>query len=121
MSSPTLLSPIARGEAKSYTFEFTNADGTAMNLTGKKIVVTLRLQGEVAIEKKSATVTGGSDDQIQVTGTGLAKLKFALSDTSGLEPCRLDGDLWVYTDATDPVRVAKFTLPVEQAQTRAFP
>lgn len=123
MSTVQQLDPIARGEAKSYTFEIRNADGSLMNLTGKKIVATLRLADVTQIEKKSATITGGSDTQILVAAplTGIAKVLFAPADTSSREPCKLDGDLWVYTDVTDPVRVARFQLPVEQAQTRTFP
>lgn len=116
-----MLEAIAREEAKTYTFEFKNADGTVMNLAGKKIIATLRLNDTVVVSKKNAAIAGGGDEQIQVTGTGIAKLKLAPADTSALPPCRLDGDLWIYTDASDPVRVAKFQLPVEQAQTRTFP
>lgn len=115
------LEPIARGEAKSYTFEVKSADGTLMDLSTKKLLVTLRLDDAIIVEKKSATIAGGSDTQIQVTGTGIAKLKLAPADTASLSSVKLDGDFWVYTDGTDPVRVAKFQLPVEQAQTRTFP
>ncbi len=116
-----VLEPIARGEAKSYTFEFENADGTLMDLAGTKILATLRLQDAIVVERKSETITDGDDDQIEVTALGIAKVKFAPANTVNLAPCKLDGDLWVYTDDTDPVRVAKFQLPVEQAQSRTFP
>jgi hypothetical protein len=114
------LTPIARGEAKSYTFSISNANGTPMDLAGKKIVATLRLVDVLTVEKKN-TAAGGSDAQIEVTALGIAKVKFAPADTASMTPCKLDGDLWVYTGATDPVRVAKFRLPVDQAQTRTFP
>lgn len=115
------LDNITRGESKSYTFEVTKADGTLMDLTGKKIIMTLRILDVVIIEKKSATVTGGSSSQIAVVALGRARIFLDPADTASLDPVRLYGDLWVYTDGTDPVAVAHVRVAVEQAQTRAFP
>lgn len=114
------LEAIARGEAKAYSFACKNADGTDMDLTGKKLAATLRLQDVLVVEKKN-TAAGGSDDEIEVMSLGVARVKFAPVDTALLTPCWLDGDLWVYTGTDDPVRLLKFRLPVEQAQTRTFP
>jgi hypothetical protein len=117
----TTLDNLARGEAKTYKFQCRNADATVMDLTGLKVIATLRLDDTIVVTKKSATIAGGGDEQLEVTALGIAKVKFAPADTSALAPCWLDGDLWVYTGAADPVRLMKFRLPVDQAQTRTFP
>lgn len=114
------LEAIARGEAKTYTFEVRDAAGALMDLSTKKVVATLRASDVIVVEKKN-TAAGGDDAQLEGTALGIAKLKLAPTDTANRDPGKLDGDLWVYTDATDPVRVARFQLSIEQAQTRAFP
>lgn len=116
--------PITRGEVKSYVLTIKDPITRALiDLTGRKLRATIRLNDVVQFVKRSAAVVGGGDDEIEIvlpqTGAslGTCKLKLAQADTINLEPCLLDGDLWV-DDATCAL---KFSLPVEQAQTREFP
>jgi hypothetical protein len=114
------MQPLPRGETRSYTFDVDNPDGTPMQFAGKKLVATLRLRDVVQFTKRNLAA-GGSDAEIETPADGVLKLKFASADTINMDPCLLDGDLWVYTDASDPIRLQVFKLQVAQSQTRAFP
>ena len=121
------MEPITRGQTKTYILTIKNSDGSLRalaTLQTDKIKCTLRLRDTIVLEKRNATMAaqGGSNAQIEPVANGSVKLKFVKVDTVNLDPCFLDGDVWVESaDGVDSVPVQRFVLQVMQSQTRAIP
>lgn len=112
---------IDRGTNPTFTVEVRDPSTDALvDLAGAKIYFTARDNaGAVIIERKN-TAAGGGDAQVEVTGAGTFKLKFAHADTER-EPVVGICDGFVVT-ATQYLKViATQTFQINEAASRVLP
>ena len=76
---------VYRGDTLEIPCEVTDAKGSLIDLTNYQIRAELHGQ-RISIKKATANVTGGSDDEIEITDTGQFRITFTSSDTSQLNP-----------------------------------
>lgn len=111
---------IARGTTRSFTVEVRDGDNELVPLAGARIYFTVRV-GDVVILAKANTEGGGGDAQIEVTGTGVFKIKHTHEDTAR-EPVIGVADGFVITALGEYLQaIRNQPWQITQAQTRDFP
>jgi hypothetical protein len=102
-----------RGDEREMTFSVFNPDGTAANLTGKRLIFTARTQrGTTTFSFQKTTADGGI--VVSTPLTGIATMTIEESDTSGFtQTITLAYTLTVDDNPGSKVTVATGTLVVE--------
>jgi hypothetical protein len=94
---PTYPLEVYQGQVKSVDFMFTNEDGSPYNLTGRKIIVTVRKHpsSEVIILEKTSDTVG--DVTVLDAAAGHARCVWAKVDSAELAPRTYSWDVWLVT------------------------
>lgn len=97
---------IPRGATQSFTIsDLVDENGDAIDLTLYRVYVTVRLHDAIVFTKKSANVTGGGPEQVELVAPGSFRVKFTATDTQR-EPMIGTIDAWlVRVSSGDQTRV----------------
>jgi len=74
-----------RGDTLKIIITVRDSDGNLVDLTNYEIRAEIKGEDGISIKKASANVSGGSSDEIDVTGTGTIEINFSSSETSQLQ------------------------------------
>jgi hypothetical protein len=98
---------LTRGANKTLQLTVTNPDSTATNLTGCKLILSVKSDqyNDLPIVQKLSTVP--SQGAITKPREGLAEFYFVPSDTQGLTPKTYIYDVWLVTTAGDQFPVVQ--------------
>lgn len=110
---------VIRGATKHYTLTITNDDGTVYDLTGARVLLTVKKNREAeapTIQKDSAA--GVAQVEITAPRTGVAVVKFAPGDTQTLDIGVYPFDVWVLKGSDRLPVIPRSTFEVLEALTR---
>jgi len=103
---------VYRGDTLEIECEVRDSNGELMDLTESQIRVELTDLSGVSIKKATANVSGGSDDEVKVTGLGKFIIFFTAEEMGQLEA----KDYWLEVEITQGDKV--FTVIQEKVRVK---